>query len=109
MVRNHQRPPQRLSRSRPLFASPRRVEVAVLVPPDSAQIPREVGQSARTSVRWGKIGYGSGYGSLGPGRGARIEPRRRNVKGWRFGVQIYVRSESALKEAIELLRRAYEA
>jgi hypothetical protein len=31
--------------------------VAVLGPLDSAQIPREVGQSPHTGVRWGKIGY----------------------------------------------------
>jgi hypothetical protein len=35
--------------------------------------------------------------------------KRRDVSGRRFGVQIYVRSEEALGEAIELLRQAYDA
>jgi hypothetical protein len=35
--------------------------------------------------------------------------RKRNIKGRRFGIQIYVRSEEELKEAINLLQLAYEA
>lgn len=37
------------------------------------------------------------------------DARRRNVQKRRFGVQIYVRSEEALKQALDLLRLAYEA
>lgn len=35
--------------------------------------------------------------------------KRRNVSGRRFGVQIYVRNEEALGEAVQLLKQAYEA